>query len=82
MHGLILKFYKNLITKTIYEVAITTSNKWVITLTLVKLGVTKRIATIWYMYHLKTLNVKSLRGQLKRANFVKKILMGKTPVER
>ena len=41
-----------------------------------KLGVTKPIATIWYVHHLKIMNMKSLSGPLK-SGFVKQRLYEK-----
>ena len=63
---LLLKFYKNCLNKTIFDVAITTIMIILtFTLPLVKLGVTKPVASIWYLYHLKIINMKSLSGHPK-----------------
>ena len=67
-----------MVNKTIFDVAIVTMHNIRINImSLVKLGVTKPIATIWYKYHFKIMNMKSLSGQLKMEFYQPKSLLEK-----
>jgi hypothetical protein len=77
-----MKLYKKLFNKTCFDVAINTIVIIVtITLPIVNLGVTKPIATIWYIYQLKMIFMKSLSGHPQKCFCKTKALM-KTLVER
>ena len=59
---LLLKFYKIWTKQTIFDAAITTNNIIItIILPVVKLGVTKPLATIWYIHHTKNKECEVLK---------------------
>ena len=65
---------KNMIIKTIFDVANTTILLYRLSLCQqLKLGNTNPLDTIWYIYHLKLLNLQSLSGHFKTCLYVAKV---------